>query len=103
MNAATFQGNSNELTREQKRAWLISHGYIAMVDGIECLSAQAISALMGFAYRSDELKQMAAGKDAIPVTPKMIEGAKQVKKAAGTNDMVEILYACFAEKGVRDE
>lgn len=76
----------------QKHDWLVEHGYIGYIDGVQVLSSGAVSILSG--VPASKIKS--ALKDGFvsnEVVYEMKMKARHVKERYGTNDLVEILYA----------
>ena len=75
-----------------KHDWLVEHGYIDYIDGMQVLSADAVSILSG--VPASKIK--GAVEDGIvpnELVYEMKTKARYVKERYGTNDLVEILYA----------
>lgn len=82
----------NRSTHSIKHDWLVEHGYIGYIDGVQVLSSGAVSILSG--VPASKIKS--ALKDGFvsnEVVYEMKMKARHVKERCGTNDLVEILYA----------
>lgn len=77
---------------KEKHDWLVEHGYISYIDGVQFLSSRAVSILSG--VPASKIK--GAVKDGFvsnEVAYEMKRKARSVKERYGTSDYVEILYA----------
>lgn len=82
----------NRSTHSLKHDWLVEHGYIGYIDGVQVLSSRAVSILSG--VPASKIKS--AVKDGLvsnEVSYEMKRKARSVKERYGTNEYVEILYA----------
>ena len=89
------------MNREDKARWLIERGYVKPVDGDVLLSSQAVALLSGTS--ANEWKSFANqnGTDVAKLPAAFVKkarrGAKEVQAAAGTDDILDVLYAKAVE------
>lgn len=82
----------NRSAHSYKHDWLVEHGYIDYIDGMQVLSSRAVSILSG--VQASKIKgAVKNGFVSNEVTYEMKRKARSVKERYGTNDYVEILYA----------
>lgn len=82
----------NRSTHSLKHDWLVEHGYIGYIDGVQVLSSRAVSILSG--VPASKIKSaVKGGLVSNEVVYEMKMKARSVRERYGTNDFVEILYA----------
>ena len=92
-----MMATESEPSWEGKRSWLLKHGYMKEVDGVDMLSAEATARLGGDVVTGKDLADSVKnGSLSGKTVGFMCEGASFMRDIYGTSDIVELLYASFS-------
>lgn len=86
-------------TWDEKRSWLIKHGYITYRFGLEFITAEALAQLGCNAVSTEEISYAAKNNDSamlFSAIDRLRDGAALMRDIYETDDYVELLYAAFS-------